>query len=284
MYVPPPPILYKYYPVESWLADLIKGESLLFSSRTTFNDPYDSRSVTVIDTSDAGLKWLLDSFQRRLPHWPPALRLANAKQAHRRMAKPDRPGAQDEVAEMLDRVGILSLTENWDDMLMWSHYGAQHKGICIGFHTNSGVFRGAMPVTYTEEYPLIKRPQDEIPVVFVKSLFTKAKCWEYEREWRILKRFMLPGEAAALRQTAVGLSEEDLNELCDQRGAGIYTFDNAAIASITLGSRAQDHAPTVIKACLDAGIDVPVYWVQPPSHSYKLDRRLWSEKIRRNKI
>lgn len=276
MFEQPPPILYKYYPVEPWLPQLISGESLLFSSRTTFNDPYDSRSVTVIDTSNEGLKWLLDSFQRRRPDWTPALRLQNAKQAHRRMAKPNRPGAQDEIAAELDRIGILSLTERWDNMLMWSHYGAQHKGICIGFHTSIGVFREVCRVVYTDDYPIIKRPQDDTSVVMAKSFLTKAKCWEYEREWRIPKRWMLPGEEAALRLSATNLSEKDLDGLCDQKGAGLYTFDKSAIASITLGSRSLDSAATVSSVCVDAGLDIPIYIVEPPSHTYNLERRLWT--------
>jgi len=37
------------------------------------------------------------------------------------------------INEQLERVGIFSLAESSSNQLMWSHYGGEHYGICIGF-------------------------------------------------------------------------------------------------------------------------------------------------------
>src|SRR5580658_7168634 len=37
------------------------------------------------------------------------------------------------VADFRDRIGLLCFSRNWDNLLMWSHYGASHTGICLGF-------------------------------------------------------------------------------------------------------------------------------------------------------
>ncbi|WP_214660219.1 DUF2971 domain-containing protein, partial [Vibrio anguillarum] len=37
------------------------------------------------------------------------------------------------INSQLERVGIFSLAESSSNQLMWSHYGGEHYGICIGF-------------------------------------------------------------------------------------------------------------------------------------------------------
>jgi hypothetical protein len=37
---------------------------------------------------------------------------------------------------------ILCFSRNWDNLLLWSHYGASHTGICLGFDIPDGDFDG----------------------------------------------------------------------------------------------------------------------------------------------
>lgn len=246
-----------------------------FSSRTTFNDPFDSRSALVVDSSAVGLKWLLAKFAEEQPHWSPSVRLMRAKQAQTRLQAPGAADTQD-LTNVLDNVGILSLTEEWDDMLMWSHYGNQHGGICIGFYTSIDFFRTAFPITYTDTFPIIQRPQDGEETILEKTLLTKASCWEYEREWRVMKRYMSHSEQAAHQAAHSHWAAEDLRVLCNQSGPGLYSYNRNAIASITLGSRiTYDHARDVARAYESTGSDVPMFAIEPPSHNYKLIRRAY---------
>lgn len=174
----------------------------------------------------------------------------------------------------LDNIGILSLTEHWDNMLMWSHYAKHHTGICIGFHTDLDIFRTALSVLYTTSFPIIVRPQDENETILEKSFLMKAKCWEYEKEWRIIKRVMSEYERSDYLAENGYLSQDDLKILTDHRGPGRYSFNPAAIASVTLGSKISvDHAKFVMRACSGAGIDVPIFGIEPPADCYLLKRQ-----------
>jgi hypothetical protein len=267
--VKPPSILYKYIPVEDWLPRLLTGESMLFSSRTTFNDPYDSRTAYQVDQSKAGKKWLLERFKLEQPHWSPAERILRANQVQQRLRSP----SADSDEAMLDNVGILCLTEHWDNMLLWSHYANQHKGICVGFRTDIDFFRIAFNVDYVSEFPVIQRPKDDHEAIFQKALLTKAECWRYESEWRIIKRPMAEFERMAIEQQNAYLAPEDLRILTDHRGAGIYAFDKSAIESVTLGSRiSEGHRADVSRSIESAGLHIPIYEVASPNRQYQLVR------------
>ena len=42
--------------------------------------------------------------------------------------------------EMNNRFGVLSLTRNPTNLLMWSHYANEHKGVVIGIDTSNVIF------------------------------------------------------------------------------------------------------------------------------------------------
>jgi hypothetical protein len=74
--------------------------------------------------------------------------------------------AQFDIAERiirrnLDAVGILSLADAPDKLLLWAHYSDNHKGFVVGFNTNHG--------------PLVQRPGEAglqglpVPVIYQRS-------------------------------------------------------------------------------------------------------------------
>jgi Protein of unknown function (DUF2971) len=104
------------------------------------------------------------------------------------------PMARKLIYENIDkRFGVLSLSEVSDNILMWSHYAANHTGFVLGFDADHPHFgeknseaddlRDLRPVLYTDERP--KSPLNELD--FVNLFWVKSKRWEYEREWRIVR-------------------------------------------------------------------------------------------------
>ena len=93
----------------------------------------------------------------------------------------------------INKLGVFSMSQINDNILMWSHYANQHKGFCIGFVRNNdnllGDIEKTQPVEYDCNYPEVD-PLDENGnhglSIFTKMLFTKAKNWEYEKEWRLV--------------------------------------------------------------------------------------------------
>lgn len=111
-------------------------------------------------------------------------------------AKADQ-AAYTNLKEKFASSGILSLSELDDNILMWSHYAQQHKGICIELERNSfnilGMPDHTLPVRYSIKAPIIdarcyrKADNDERNEIENSLVLTKASDWTYEREWRVIK-------------------------------------------------------------------------------------------------
>lgn len=99
-----------------------------------------------------------------------------------------------------NQIGILSFSKVNNNILMWSHYGNSHKGIVIEFdggHSflqqfENGVFQDVIEIEYTNKRPefiveTFEPTFEESLKMSKKVLFTKAKHWSYEKEFRVIK-------------------------------------------------------------------------------------------------
>src|SRR3954469_6816556 len=80
--------------------------------------------------------------------------------------------------------GLLCFSEDWTDPVLWTHYAANHRGVCLGFDLKDGF---AEKITYQDdrlrdEEFLSKTDQEVLHLL----LYTKFTSWKYEREWRVL--------------------------------------------------------------------------------------------------
>jgi hypothetical protein len=128
-----------------------------------------------------------------------------------------------------DTMGILSLSEDAESTTMWSHYGENHAGICIGYDPRNlfpkspnGALDWLKKVEYKDESDIIrnayllyaKTGMRHSHVAVMELLFqmltTKSKDWNYEQEWR----FFWP-----------------------EKGGNLFNLEIDAISSITFGLR-----------------------------------------------
>lgn len=90
-----------------------------------------------------------------------------------------------------NRFGVISFSQRWDSILMWSHYSENHKGFCIGFNRKmieeSNIFGSAGGVKYSNIYPSIDPNNDEPLKELIIKTHTKAQEWQYEEEYRIIQ-------------------------------------------------------------------------------------------------
>ncbi|GAA0426124.1 DUF2971 domain-containing protein [Cocleimonas flava] len=140
----------------------------------------------------------------------------------------DPKGQTNSLFKFLDKVGIFSLSEDPLNMLMWSHYGEDHKGLAYGFDANEGSDLSNeeyfQPVKYSDqalkvdlskglknaldyyidEYGQTKlKNRIEINDSQIQSvLFTKTNDWRYEKEWRYMREkfgtYPLPGKLSRI--------------------------------------------------------------------------------------
>jgi hypothetical protein len=83
--------------------------------------------------------------------------------------------------------GLLCFSADWASPVLWSHYGARHRGICLGFNVTKSE---ALKVQYAD-----RRLRDRVQNIDDQSnidsalrellICTKFRDWGYEREIRI---------------------------------------------------------------------------------------------------
>jgi hypothetical protein len=87
-------------------------------------------------------------------------------------------------------MGVACFSETPDNMLLWSHYGGAHHGICLEFDTTSPLLNKLHKVVYTDDIPRLNIVDvllgDTARVL--TGLLTKASCWAYEQEWRAIHK------------------------------------------------------------------------------------------------
>lgn len=120
-------------------------------------------------------------------------------------------------------LGILSLSIDPINYLMWSHYANCHKGFCIGFN----LLKLASIIDI--QYPLLINYQEEIPTWHIKEgeeeyakkyLGTKGLLWEYEQEIRFMsKKYInkaIKFDIDIIEEIFVGyqMDENHINQIC----------------------------------------------------------------------
>ena len=103
--------------------------------------------------------------------------------------------------DYFSRKGVHCFSDNWRSPVMWAHYAEKHHGICLGFDipdddsdplVRAVQYRtGRAQITLDPAKELLGLTQEFIHML----IYTKAKEWEYEREWRIIANLHHQDEA-----------------------------------------------------------------------------------------
>lgn len=190
--------LYKYTPHnnESRKYKVITESQLWFSKIGSFNDPIDSKWDYIQQYTTDEIKKYWENFLKKKPHHTQTINeiLQNW-------------GSNSSFIEQQNRVfdeyrkglGVLCFSKNPTNILMWSHYANNHKGIVYEFKDD--LFRNTDSLTenfngndnkviYSNDrsYDLLSYTLtgEEKKAQFAKELLTKAKDWEYEEEYRMI--------------------------------------------------------------------------------------------------
>jgi len=103
-------------------------------------------------------------------------------------------------------LGIVCLTEEPNDHVMWVHYGAQHTGFVIGFDTSDEVFKSEGATLDYVRYEPTPKPMP----TGIRHCFYKGEEWDHESEWRCVRVFPegqlrdVPVKKTAIRELIIG--------------------------------------------------------------------------------
>jgi DUF2971 family protein len=198
-----PPMLYRYQVLNDNTRRIFTHCELFCASPSTFNDPLDCHLLPSLEgTKNSWWDWHMKVNNTHYPH----IRGKIARRIFNEMWKKG-GNSPDEYIRMTERtilnsmkaLGVLCLTENRCNTVMFSHYSNNHSGFCIGLRLepmspfyfqirpDGDIRRLILRVDYLHE--IDQRPNfftdDQYPHWIIK---TKHADWSYEREWRILNR------------------------------------------------------------------------------------------------
>lgn len=171
--------------VEDWLLEHLFVEGKLHhSSPRSLNDPFECRPHYKVPESDEEQKSMLNHLYRVLrengmPEQEAQARIVGCLSKPGLLFRLLHQSGLETFAEMR----MFSFTTSNENLLMWSHYGAAHTGICIEFDASIWPINGARKVKYQRNYPQIVYPpvEDERNM---QAALIKSRAWEYEEEFR----------------------------------------------------------------------------------------------------
>ena len=245
----PPRRLYKYRAFSDRALNMLMFDKLFYADPTTFNDPLDTKPELVPDLPAADLEWSLQELvqnrvRAELQAAAKTLRYSGVRtaahieekahvhatrlisDARYHATNPDFDGVdgltitlgsyiQDELLRRYDR-GIVSLAERATCPLMWSHYGDQHRGICVGYSVPDDArslllkvqYGGTRAVRASLVIRMLRGDAGAEAELDAAVLGVKARSWAYEREWRLI-------DARGLRDSPLEIEEIIFGMRCE---------------------------------------------------------------------
>ncbi|HGM6066859.1 TPA: DUF2971 domain-containing protein [Stenotrophomonas maltophilia] len=222
------PPLYKFVGAER-LVSILKNPSLRFTQPPLLNDPYECHLT--LDRKE-----VMRDFRAYWRERNPAMEDAELDV---RIQAMEAERLSDELLRYRDfrnNLGVVSLSEDPLNLLMWSHYGDEHRGAAIELDwthtdlrpgsTGGSTYSDLVKVDYRED-KVCGRPD---PDTIIKVLSTKSPHWSYEREWRLIRTLNLTRKV--------------------QGDVHVVDFDLSAIKSIHLGANFKAHLlPEIRRLC-----------------------------------
>jgi hypothetical protein len=176
-----PRYLFKYRDDSKYTESIFEDLALWFSAPQSFNDPFDCNLSEVSShTQEEANKFLEHILEGRPDRDTLLSQGTTVTQAENYLA-----GSKDSI---LSKTGILCLSQEFDSILMWSHYTNSHKGLVIELDLTQDLdfFLSPIRVKYEETYVPTNYFMAQKESV-TKIISTKSRCWSYEKEVRIMK-------------------------------------------------------------------------------------------------
>lgn len=194
---------YKYLPFSEDSLKTLSDSTIKYTCPLDFNDPFDC--FPYYDTS--GLKNLHKTRPDLLAKAAQARGLRGAKKITERSRMIAELRSRVENGEfakdLLRKVGVVSLSKNPRNILMWSHYAHYHQGFVLEFRIPLLGYKEDIPLTeqrlmplpvnYSERRPHVDFALPKGPGFLEDLLLTKSMDWQYEEEERVIDKDRGPG-------------------------------------------------------------------------------------------
>lgn len=234
------PRLFKYMSAGRLLA-LLKQPSIRFTQPNALNDPYECHL-----TLDR--KTLLENYREFRRAGDPGISVERLDES---VAMAESQLVIDALLHYRERrnsLGVVSLSEDPLQLLMWAHYADEHRGSAIELDvTHPALLPRSDGGEHYSDIRKVEYTQKKIfgvpsPDTIVKVLSTKSTDWSYEREWRLVRTLNLTRKAA----DSIHVVDLDLSAI-----RAIYLgahFDAKSLSEIVkLTSSGKHPTPEILK-------------------------------------
>jgi hypothetical protein len=203
--------LHKFYTFNAHSLSVLINKKVWFSKPATLNDPFDIDIDFTYSISPSNFNYMIKILKSQ--NGISNERLEELREIEQKI--PDQ-NALNEMSRAMNKKfrddrkkwGVFCMCESPKNILMWSHYADRHRGFCIQFARSPknklGNIEMTRPVSYGCEYPS-PDPYTEngMERIYDELFFTKAKGWEYEKEWRMLNEkgdieLPIPGDISSI--------------------------------------------------------------------------------------
>jgi hypothetical protein len=183
-----PRYLYKYRAIDDNTLKSIRNSEYWFAQPKMFNDPFDCNLSEILNHS-------LEDFKNYLAYQNNKSGMTEKEyKTHIKNFKKNPKWARNLAINARENAmnehGVFSLSQESKNILMWSHYGDQHKGIVLKFDilADTEFFSTPIKINYVEKYDELNyySTQDRLNSLS-RNISTKSTLWSYEKEYRILK-------------------------------------------------------------------------------------------------
>ena len=220
-----PTRLHKFTSINLNLHKSLKEAYLWHSRPSILNDPFDCyhKLLTYEPTESDIIDFCTRNFKKG--ELPLVLQIERLLKNPQKLVEAQQSSLEDNI----NGQGICCFAENYTNTLMWSHYAANHTGICLVFkpHLDTSLF--VVKVQYKDEFV----PQNyygEHRKGVLSMLSTKSNDWKYEQEYRSISK------------------------------PGPNPFNKAMLSEVIFGCRAtQDDAYAVITTIENSGYKDVIY-------------------------
>ena len=245
--------LYKYREFNVCNFNALVRDQLWFADPKSFNDPLDTQPSLDVDVDESALKGILSALieRRTSAEKISAARALKAKGSRllerieslsreeaRRVIQtieynakhPEadsnflerelRSNIEEELVQRYDS-GIVSLSERDDCPLLWSHYGDEHRGICIGYSVRDKEprkpakveYKGNRQILASKVAAMLRGDENARKQVDEAVLLRKGEGWRYEQEWRLIGNQGLHDSPLELEEIIFGCRFEGIADL-----------------------------------------------------------------------
>lgn len=189
----------------------------------------------------------------------------------------------DNISEL---VYLKSFSENRNDLKMWSQYGAEYFGMCVEYDLtkmNNSLLYHFFPIVYSNERIAkgnlkqalsdIERccNKEEIDTFFLEDVvplfLIKPKCWENEKEWRLIFSWLHLNRIADEI-----ILEDEREEILFSYDAQLIDFPYAK--AVYMGPKMPQHIKAHIAEIADK-LHIPAYEMILSKTEYKLEEVLF---------